>query len=160
MSQENVDTCEMSAGLGVSRPNREPNHDAILQTYSLELMKTIDEMRYKRDVLHREIKKDMAEKSKLEEDLKKLTDQLMKINETICDKTVKRSRFEQCIEETAEAFQNLVVNSDNLAKFVKKVTATIAPELASMKQKEAATATRKDEKRKKGKRSESLKRQT
>ena len=102
----------------------------------------------------------MAEKSKLEEDLKKLTDQLMKINETICDKTVKRCRFEQCIEETAEAFKNLVVNSDNLAKFVKKVAATIAPELASMKREEAEATTRKDEKKKKGRRSESLKRQT
>ena len=45
MSQEKVDTPELSAGLGVSRPNRGPNHDAILQAYSLELMKTIDEMR-------------------------------------------------------------------------------------------------------------------
>ena len=101
----------------------------------------------------------MAEKSKLEEDLKKLTDQLMKLNETICDKTVKRSRFDQCIEETAEAFQSLVVNSDNLANFVRKVTANIAPELASLKKEEEPTS-KQDGKKKKGKRSESLKRQT
>ena len=100
----------------------------------------------------------MAEKSKLEEDLKKLTDQLMKTNETICDKMVARSRFEQCIEETEQAFQNLVVSSDNLVKFMKKVTANIAAELASLK-KEEEPSPRQDEKKKKSKRSDSLKRQ-
>ena len=100
----------------------------------------------------------MAEKSKLEEDLKKLTDQLMKTNETICDKMVARSRFEQCIEETEQAFQNLVVSSDNLVKFMKKVTANIAAELASLKKEEEPNP-RQDEKKKKSKRSDSLKRQ-
>ena len=110
--------------------------------------------RYKRDALHTQIQKDITEKNKLQDDLKKLTDKLMKVNETICDKMVARSRFEQCIEETEQAFKNLVVNSDNLVKFIKKVTSNILPEIASPRKEEDS----KEEKKKKTKRADSLKR--
>lgn len=131
--------------------------DAVLQKYSLELLACIDEMRYKRDALHKQIQKDTVEKTKLQEDLKKLSDKLMKVNETICDKMVARSRFDQCITEAEDALKNLAVNSDNLVKFMKKVTSNILPEITSPR-KEEEESPRTDEKKKKGRRSNSLKR--
>ena len=80
----------------------------------------------------------------------------MKVNENICDKMVARSRFEQCIDETEEAFKNLVVNSDNLVKFMKKVSSNILPQISSPRKEEMSLSP--DDKKKKSKRNDSLKR--
>lgn len=73
----------------------------------------------------------MKEKDKIQLDLRKLTDRLVKVNETICDRVVARNRLDETIRETEVAFTNLAVGSENLLKFMKKVTATILPEIST-----------------------------
>lgn len=42
----------------------------------------------------------MKEKDKIQLDLRKLTDRLVKVNETICDRVVARNRLDETIRET------------------------------------------------------------
>lgn len=101
--------------------------------------------RYKRDTLHKQILNETKEKDKIQNDLRKLTDQLVKVNEKICDKVVARNRLDETIRETETAFTNLAMGSENLLRFMKKVTASIQPELLS----EESTETNESGKKKK-----------
>ncbi|XP_060567810.1 microtubule nucleation factor SSNA1-like [Ruditapes philippinarum] len=113
-------------------PENKPRaQDATLQQYSLELLTCIDEMRFKRDTLHKHIQKEITEKDKLQSDLRRLTDRLVKVNETICDKVIARNRLDETIRETEAAFTNLAMGSESLLRFMKKVTASIQPEILS-----------------------------
>ncbi|KAL4228552.1 Sjoegren syndrome nuclear autoantigen 1 [Mactra antiquata] len=134
-------------------PNMGP--DAALKQYSLELLSCVDEMRYKRDCLHKQILNEMKEKEKIQNDLRKITDRLVKVNETICDKVVARNRLDDTIKETESAFTNLATSSENLLQFMKKVTATILPEILT----EESSQTEQSEKKKKhGRKSDTPKR--
>lgn len=103
--------------------------EAVLKQYSLEMLTCIDEMRYRRDTLHKQILNEMKEKEKIQNDLRKLTDKLVKVNETICDKVVARNRLDETIRETEAAFTTLATGSENLLRFMKRVTADILPEI-------------------------------
>jgi hypothetical protein len=50
-----------------------PKPDATLQRYNVELLRCIDEMRYKRDDLHKDIFSLTEEQTKIETDLAQLT---------------------------------------------------------------------------------------
>ncbi|KAH3700066.1 microtubule nucleation factor SSNA1-like [Dreissena polymorpha] len=101
--------------------------DVALQKYSMELLKCLDEMKYRRDTLHKSILRDMAEKDKMQNDLRKLTDKLVQVNENLCDKVIARNQLNEAVIETESAFSNMTEGSENLLRFIKKVTAGIQP---------------------------------
>lgn len=85
----------------------------------------------------------MKEKENLQADLRKLSDALVKVNETICDKTVARNRLDQTIKDTEEAFTNLARGSESLLKFMMKVTNEIRPLIKEPETIEAEPETKK-----------------
>lgn len=60
--------------------------DAFLQRYNVELLKCIDDMKLKRDEVHRDILTLSEEQHKLEYDVTHLTGQLARVNESLCKK--------------------------------------------------------------------------
>ncbi|WAR22420.1 SSNA1-like protein [Mya arenaria] len=130
--------------------------DAALQKYSLELLTCVDEMKYRRDVLHKQVLREGQEKERLQVDLRRLTDQLVTLNEAICDHVIARNQINQAILETEAAFRNMATGSENLLHFLKKVTAQIGPLLKEPESTESEETDR--GKRKSGRKSETHRR--
>ena len=114
--------------------------------------------RKRRDVLNKQILNDEKEKEKLQQDIRHLTNRLVRVNETLCDKVVARNALDQTIEQTNNAFQRLVSSSENLSAFMKKVTASIRPILAATDDRPEEDLSKEDKNKKKTKRPEGSKR--
>lgn len=83
--------------------------------------------RYKRDQLHKQILVETKEKELVQADLKKLSEMLVKVNESICDKITAKTRLDEAVKDTEQAFTNLAKGSENLLKFMMQVTGEIMP---------------------------------
>lgn len=114
-----------------------------------------DAFRYKRDTLHKHIQNELKEKDKIQNDLKKLTDRLATVNETICDKVVSRNRLDDTIRETESAFTKLAMGSENLLNFMKKVTGSIQPDILTTEINDSSEC---EKKKKQSKRTDASKR--
>ena len=77
---------------------------AVLQGYNNELVKCIEDLCTKRDELQRQIVLEEEEKSKIQNDLRILTERLARINESLAKKMALRNDYDRTISETEAAY--------------------------------------------------------
>merc|ERR1712072_1262443 len=76
---------------------------ASLQNYNNELVKSLEELREKREAINREIAREEDE-NKIQNDLKILTERLSRINDSLARKVAARNEYDQTIQETEAAY--------------------------------------------------------
>merc|ERR1711871_790153 len=77
---------------------------ASLQNYNNELVKSLEELREKRESINREIAREEDDKNKIQNDLKILTERLSRINDSLARKVAARNEYDQTIQETEAAY--------------------------------------------------------
>ncbi|CAJ1373026.1 unnamed protein product [Effrenium voratum] len=87
---------------------------ATLQNYNNELVKSIEDLREKREELNRQILKEEEDKAKIQKELSILTDRLQKINESLVRKTQARNEYDKTIQETEAAYMKILESSQTL----------------------------------------------
>ncbi|VDH97619.1 Hypothetical predicted protein [Mytilus galloprovincialis] len=109
------------------KKSAKPKPDATLHRYNVDLIRCIDEMRYKRDELHKDIYDLTEEQKKIESDLGTLTVKLADVNENLCRKCKDQAECDTLIMEYEK--QKLVQGSENLLGSMRLAVGTVAPEL-------------------------------
>jgi Sjoegren syndrome nuclear autoantigen 1 len=98
---------------------------ASLQNFNNELVKCIEDLREKREEIHRQIMKDEEDKAKIQRDLSVLTDRLSKINENLARKQTSRNEYDRTIQETEGAYMKILESSATLLQVLKRETVTL-----------------------------------
>ncbi|KAJ1429852.1 sporangia induced deflagellation-inducible protein [Ochromonadaceae sp. CCMP2298] len=98
---------------------------ASLQNFNNELVKCIEDLREKREEIHRQIMKDEEDKAKIQRDLSVLTDRLSKINENLARKQTSRNEYDRTIQETEGAYMKILESSATLLSVLKRETVTL-----------------------------------
>ena len=80
---------------------------ASLQNYNNELVKCLQELRSKRETVHKEIISEEREKSRVQKQLAELTEQLHRLNESIASKQQSRNDYDKTIQETEAAYMKV-----------------------------------------------------
>lgn len=101
-------------------------HGAALQSQNNELVKCIEDLKEKRELLARSIREDEAEKSKIQQDLQTLTRRLTQINDALSKKHQARSDYDKIVQETETAYSKIVESSHTLLNVLKKEATSIA----------------------------------
>ena len=121
------------------RKSAKPKPDATLQRYNVELLRCIDEMRYKRDDLHKDIFSLTEEQTKIETDLAQLTIKLAELNERLWRKYKEQAESDALIIEYDSAFQKLVQGSENLLGSMKRAVEAVAPDILTARHETPST---------------------
>lgn len=100
---------------------------AALQTYNNELVKCIEDLCTKRDELQKQIINEEEEKSKIQNDIRILSERLAKINESLAKKIASRNEYDKTISETEAAYMKILESSQTLLHVLKKETAKEQP---------------------------------
>ncbi|XP_048776849.2 microtubule nucleation factor SSNA1-like [Ostrea edulis] len=131
------------------KETRTLKEDAFIQKYNLELLKCIDDMKVKRDGVHRDILSLSDEQRKLEGDILQLTSQIARVNESLCKKMKQQVECDELLKEYDEAFHRLLYGQQTLLANVKRAVNTVAPsvileesEVASLSSRQAARSSR------------------
>lgn len=98
---------------------------ASLQNYNNELVKSIEDLRDKREELNRQILKEEEDKAKIQKELSILTDRLQKINEGLVRKTQARNEYDKTIQETEAAYMKILESSQTLLHVLKRETVNL-----------------------------------
>lgn len=101
---------------------------AALQTYNNELVKCIEDLCTKRDELQKQILNEEEEKSKIQNDIRILSERLAKINESLAKKIASRNEYDKTIAETEAAYMKILESSQTLLHVLKKETAKDKPQ--------------------------------
>ncbi|XP_031564258.1 Sjoegren syndrome nuclear autoantigen 1 homolog isoform X2 [Actinia tenebrosa] len=96
---------------------------AALQTYNNELVKCIEDLCTKRDELQKQILSEEEEKTKIQNDIRILTERLAKINESLARKIASRNEYDKTIAETEAAYMKILESSQTLLHVLKNETA-------------------------------------
>lgn len=103
--------------------------DAVLQRYNVDLLKCLDDMKYRRDDIHKEILTLQNEQIKIQSDLGELTSRLSKINESICHKIAEQENCDRTIAEYEVAFTKLIEGSEHLLTSLRHAVETVLPDI-------------------------------
>eukprot|EP00439_Symbiodinium_sp_Y106_P049811 s2658_g6.t1 len=90
-----------------------------------ELVKSIEDLREKREELNRQILKEEEDKAKIQKELSILTDRLQKINESLVRKTQARNEYDKTIQETEAAYMKILESSQTLLHVLKRETVNL-----------------------------------
>ena len=82
---------------------------ASLQNYNNELVKCLQDLKSKRDTVHKEMINEEREKSRVQKQLAELTEQLHRLNELIAIKSQTRNEYDKTIQETEAAYMKVCV---------------------------------------------------
>ncbi|XP_006001486.1 Sjoegren syndrome nuclear autoantigen 1 [Latimeria chalumnae] len=93
---------------------------AALQSYNNELVKCIEDLCAKRDELNKQILQEEEEKSKLQNDIRILTEKLARVNESLARKMASRNEFDKTIAETEAAYMKILESSQTLLNVLKR----------------------------------------
>jgi len=97
-----------------------------LQNYNNELVKSIEDLREKREELNKQILKEEEEKVKIQKELSILTEKLSKINESLVRKTQARTEYDRTIQETEAAYMKILESSQTLLHVLKRETVNLS----------------------------------
>merc|ERR1712205_130415 len=98
---------------------------ASLQNYNNELVKSLEELREKRETINREIAREEEDKNKIQNDLKILTERLSRINDSLARKVAARNEYDQTIQETEAAYLKILESSQTLLHVLKRESANM-----------------------------------
>ncbi|CAL1167940.1 unnamed protein product [Cladocopium goreaui] len=101
------------------------SQEATLQNYNNELVKSIEDLREKREELNRQILKEEEDKAKIQKELSILTDRLQKVNESLVRKTQARNEYDKTIQETEAAYMKILESSQTLLHVLKRETVNL-----------------------------------
>ncbi|XP_053138689.1 microtubule nucleation factor SSNA1 [Hemicordylus capensis] len=93
---------------------------AALQSYNNELVKCIEDLCAKREELSKQIRQEEEEKTKLQNDIRILTEKLARVNENLARKMASRNEFDKTIAETEAAYMKILESSQTLLNVLKK----------------------------------------
>uniref|UniRef100_A0A7S1EWE3 Uncharacterized protein n=1 Tax=Noctiluca scintillans TaxID=2966 RepID=A0A7S1EWE3_NOCSC len=99
---------------------------ATLQNYNNELVKSIEDLREKREELNRQILKEEEDKAKIQKEMAVLTDRLNKINESLARKTQARKEYDKTTRDTEAAYMKILESSQTLLHVLKRETVNLA----------------------------------
>ncbi|KAK1155606.1 hypothetical protein AOXY_G26615 [Acipenser oxyrinchus oxyrinchus] len=99
---------------------------AALQTYNNELVKCIEELCSKREELNRQILQEEEEKTKLQNDIRILTEKLSRVNESLARKLAARNDFDRTIAETEAAYMKILESSQTLLNVLKREAGSLS----------------------------------
>ena len=96
-----------------------------MQNYNNELVKTIEDLREKREELNRQILHEEEEKMKIQKELAILTDRLQRLNESLVRKVQARNEYDKTIQETEAAYMKILESSQTLLHVMKRETVNL-----------------------------------
>ena len=96
-----------------------------MQNYNNEPVKSIEDLREKREELNRQIIKEEEDKAKLQKETSVLTDRLQKLNESLMRKTQARNEYDKTIQETEAAYMKILESSQTLLHVLKRETVNL-----------------------------------
>uniref|UniRef100_A0A9J7Z0S7 Sjogren syndrome nuclear autoantigen 1 n=1 Tax=Cyprinus carpio carpio TaxID=630221 RepID=A0A9J7Z0S7_CYPCA len=85
----------------------------------------IEELCSKREELNRLIQQEEAEKSRLQHDIRVLTEKLSRVNESLARRLAARADFDRTIAETEAAYMKILESSQTLLSVLKKETGNL-----------------------------------
>ncbi|KAI8512418.1 PREDICTED: Sjoegren syndrome nuclear autoantigen 1 homolog [Branchiostoma belcheri] len=118
---------------------------AALQSYNNELVKCIEDLCAKRDELHRQILTEEEEKTKIQNDIRILTERLAKVNESLSKKMATRNEFDRTIAETEAAYMKILESSQTLLNVLKREATTLKEPTAASSSPPPQKGTKKDQ---------------
>ena len=80
-----------------------------LQNYNNDLVKCLQDLRQKREIVHKEIISEEREKARVQKQLAELTEQLQRLNMSISKKTQSRNDYDKTIQETEAAYMKVYI---------------------------------------------------
>mmetsp|Transcript_4482 Transcript_4482/g.7485 ORF Transcript_4482/g.7485 Transcript_4482/m.7485 type:complete len:115 (+) Transcript_4482:157-501(+) len=92
------------------------------QNYNSDLVKCLQELRQKRDVVTAELSNEERQKLRIQQQLQQLTQQLHGLNESIDHKKQTRVDYDKTIEETEAAYMKILESSQTLLHVLKRET--------------------------------------
>lgn len=98
---------------------------AALQTYNNELVKCIEELLCKREELNKQIQQEEEEKTRLQHDIRVLTEKLNRVSESLDRRLSTRIELDQTIAETEAAYMKILESSQTLLSVLKKETGNL-----------------------------------
>eukprot|EP00300_Choanocystis_sp_HF-7_P041957 c8737_g2_i1.p2 GENE.c8737_g2_i1~~c8737_g2_i1.p2 ORF type:complete len:118 (-),score=41.31 c8737_g2_i1:16-345(-) len=101
---------------------------ASLQGYNNELVKSIEELRDKREHIARAILKEEEEKAKIQNDLRILTERLSRLNDSISRKIAVRNSYDSCLSESEAAYSAILTSSQTLLHVLKRESVNLSKE--------------------------------
>eukprot|EP00485_Elphidium_margaritaceum_P009056 CAMPEP_0202686524 /NCGR_PEP_ID=MMETSP1385-20130828/2275_1 /ASSEMBLY_ACC=CAM_ASM_000861 /TAXON_ID=933848 /ORGANISM="Elphidium margaritaceum" /LENGTH=113 /DNA_ID=CAMNT_0049341113 /DNA_START=119 /DNA_END=460 /DNA_ORIENTATION=- len=93
---------------------------ASLQNYNNELVKCLQDLKSKRDAVHKEMSNEEREKSRVQKQLAELTEQLHRLNESISQKQQAKNEYDKTIQETEAAYMKILESSQTLLHVLKR----------------------------------------
>ena len=78
-----------------------------LHSYNSDLVKCLQDLRQKREIVHKEIVSEEREKARVQKQLADLTEQLQRLNDSIGRKTQSRNDYDKTIHETEAAYMKV-----------------------------------------------------
>ena len=93
-----------------------------LQNYNNGLVACLQELRQKREQVHKEVLSEEREKERIQKQLADLTQQLHRLNGSIQHKTQSRNDFDKTIQETEAAYMKILESSQTLLHVLKRET--------------------------------------
>jgi len=93
---------------------------AALQSYNNELVKCLDELCEKRNLLQKEIDKEEQDKFVLETQLKSIQDKLNRTNTSLEDKYATKNEYDKLISESEQAYMKILESSQVLLNVVRR----------------------------------------
>ena len=84
------------------------DHNASLHSYNSDLVKCLQDLREKREIVHKEIISEEREKARVQKHLADLTEQLQRLNDSISRKTQSRNDYDKTIHETEAAYMKVL----------------------------------------------------
>eukprot|EP00002_Diphylleia_rotans_P039870 TRINITY_DN9357_c0_g1_i1.p1 TRINITY_DN9357_c0_g1~~TRINITY_DN9357_c0_g1_i1.p1 ORF type:complete len:111 (+),score=28.63 TRINITY_DN9357_c0_g1_i1:62-394(+) len=96
---------------------------ATLQNYNNELVRCLEELRTRREEVHRQILREEDERNKIQNDIRILTERLNKANESLSRKISARSEYDRTIVETEAAYNKILESSQTLLNLLKRDSA-------------------------------------
>ena len=92
---------------------------AALQSFNNELVKCVEDLRQKREDLSKQIEQETRDKEAIEEEVRKLTDRLARVNEGLAKKMRVRGELDEAIGETEQAYRKILETSQTLLNSVR-----------------------------------------
>eukprot|EP01135_Chromosphaera_perkinsii_P002408 Nk52_evm14s223 gene=Nk52_evmTU14s223 len=93
---------------------------ATLQSYNNELVKCIEDLKEKREILNKCIKKEEEEKAAVQNEIRMLSEKLSHINENLAKKMTARNEYDKTISETENAYMKILESSQTLLHVLKR----------------------------------------
>ncbi|XP_060768777.1 Sjoegren syndrome nuclear autoantigen 1 isoform X1 [Neoarius graeffei] len=86
----------------------------------------IEELFFKRDELSKQIQQEEEEKTRLQHDIRVLTEKLNRVSESLDRRLTTRSELERTIAETEAAYMKILESSQTLLSVLKKETGNLS----------------------------------